>query len=312
MLRDFDYEKLTYLNRQEIHDSLANTTMKHVAASGGLFTSINFDPAAHPSQLLETTHLPPVPVSEGETASLASAARHDMFNCAREALADQASFTSAARMLLDHHGVNIFPVTNHSTIEDIAVWSAAWLEHLDPTTWQEQNGLIISRGVTTIGAFGMAASEVVEKAGHVFMSFPRTNTIEQLEFDSSLIDTNNRNMRREVHAWLGEDLLHKIRRNKLGKTLNMAWSGKTDAIQYGDNHSPEQIRLGKIGNGTIDIVKKGLVLPVVMWDGEEPFVEIGELTRVERPEDALRVQNWQRHTLAKVLGLDVEAVCIED
>lgn len=311
MLRDFDYEKLIYDDRRHIHDALAETTLRHVHASGGLFSSLDFDPAAHPSQMLETTHLAPVPVAEGETASLASIARHDLFHHAREVLARQAGFTSAARILLDHHGVNIFPVTNHGTIEDIAIWSAAWLEYLDQDTWQEQNGLVISRGVTTIGAFGMAASEVVEKAGHVFMSFPRTKTIEDLGFDGSLIDTNNRNMRKEAHTWLGEDLLHKIRRNRLGKTLNIAWSGKTDTTQYGDDHKPERVSMGKIGNGTIDIVKRGLVLPLVMWDGDEPCVEIGELTKVETAQDARKVQEWQRATLARVLKLDVEAVEIE-
>ncbi len=311
MLRDFDYEKLSYEDRRSIHDALAETTLKHISASDGLFSSLDFDPAAHPSQILETTHLAPVPVAEGEPASLAATARHDLFHHTRDVLARQAGFTSAARVLLDHHGVNIFPVTNHGTIEDIAIWSAAWLEHLDQDTWQDQNGLVISRGVTTIGAFGMAASEVVEKGGHVFMSFPRTETIERLGFDASLIDTNNRTMRREVHAWLGEDLLHKVLRHKLGKTLNIAWSGKTDAVQYGDDHKPDRVSMGKVGNGTLDIVKRGLVLPIVMWDGGEPFVEIGELTKVETAKDARKVQEWQRGTLAKALGLSIDAVEVE-
>lgn len=308
MLRDFDYEKLTYEDRKGIHDALAETTLKHIDASNGLFEHLDFNPAAHPSQILETTHLEPVPVAEGETAALATAARPDMFNHARDVLAKQPAFTSAARILLYQHGVNIFPVTNHGTIEDIAVWSAAWLEHLDEETWPDQNGLVISRGVTTIGAFGMAASEVVEKAGHVFMSFPRTPTIDNLGFDDSLISTNNRAMRREVHSWLGEDLVHKVLRRKIGKTLNIAWSGKTDTVKYGDDHKPERIIMGGISNGTLDIVKRGLVLPITIWEGDEPFIEIGELTKVSTPQDALKVQQWQQHELAKTLGISVENV----
>lgn len=315
MLRDFDYEKLSYEARKGIHDALAETTLKHIDASGGLFSPLEFDPAAHPSQMLEATHLEPAPVAEGEVASLASTARRDLFLRTREELARQSALTKTARFLLDSKGVNIFPVSNHGTIEDIAIWTAAWSEHLDEDTWQQQNGLVISRGVTTIGAFGMAASEVVEKGGHVFLSFPRTQTIDGLDIDKQLIDTNNRNMRREVHAWLGEDLLHRVLRHKLGKSLNIAWSGKTDKVEYGDDRQPARITMGKVGKGTIDIVKRGLVLPIVMWDGKdgrEPFVEIGGLTEVENLDDARRVQHWQSKTLAKALGISAEDVQVED
>ncbi len=314
MLRDFDYEKLSYEDRKEIHDTLAETTLKHIHASGGLFSPLEFDPAAHPSQMLETTHLEPAPVADGEVAALASTARRDLFLRTREELARQSALTKTARFLLDHKGINIFPVSNHGTIEDIAIWTAAWSEHLDQDTWQHQNGLVISRGVTTIGAFGMAASEVVEKGGHVFMSFPRTQTIDDLDIDRGLIDTNNRNMRREVHTWLGEDLLHKVLRHKLGKSLNIAWSGKTDAVTYDDSHRPSHVTMGKVGKGTLDIVKRGLVLPIVMWDGRdggEPFVEIGGLTEVETSEDARRVQEWQSHILAKALGIASDNVRVE-
>lgn len=306
MSREFDYTTLTFEDRKDIHDALASTTMKHIDGSNGLFSALDFDPAAHPSQLLETTHLSPVPVGDGEIAFLAESASRDLYHHTREVLANQPAFTSAARILLNKQGVNIFPVTNHGTIEDVAIWSAAWLEHLDEETWQEQNGLGISRGVTTIGAFGMAASEVVEKAGHVFMSFPRTDTIERLGFDETLVSTNNRNMRKEVHTWLNQDLVHRVQRHKLGKSLNLAWSGKTDLVKRNDNHEPEHVTFGSVGRGTIDIVKRGWVLPVVIWSEGDPFVEIGELTRVETRADALRVQLWQGRVLTKRLGVSVD------
>lgn len=311
MAKEFDYEKLTLDDRLKIHQALADTTLKHVDASGGLFESLGYDEAQYHSQALEVTHLHPVPVDKEEVGFLANAARPNLFRRTREVLAEQAPFVSAARFLLDHQTVNIFPVSNHSTIEDIAIWSAAWSEQLDEDSWQEQNGMIISRGVTTIGAFSMAASQVVQKAGHVFMSFPRTKTIEDLNIDNELVATNNRTMRKEVHAWLGEDLIHKFRRNRLGKTLNIAWSGKTDKMKYDSNNKPENMSLGKIGTGTLDVIKRGLVLPIVLWEGDEPFVELGELTRVESPADALKVQMWQREVLSKATGLPTDKIEIE-
>ena len=312
MVREFDYAALTYYDRLKVHSALVETTLKHIDSSGGLFTSLDFDAAAHPSQMLETVHLAPAPVREGEVAGLASIASPDLFAHAQEVLGKQRAFTSAARLLLEQDGMNIFPVSNHGNIKDIAIWSAAWSEHLDQGTWQQQNGLIISRGVTTIGAFGMAASEVVEKAGHVFMSFPRTRTIEQLDIDQRLVDTNNRNMRREVHHWIGEDLFHKVRRQKLGKTLNIAWSGKTDEIERDNDGRPEGIQMGVVSKGTLDIVKRGLVLPIVIWESDEPVLEIGELTRVDNVRDVRRVQKWQCETLADALGISKNKITVAD
>jgi hypothetical protein len=317
MPREFDYDSLTYTNRLDIHNALAETTLKHIVRSNGLFESMNFDPAASPSQMLETVHLGPVPATfedqEGSFGirTLATVAGPNLYPLVRETLERQRAFTSAARLLLDQH-THIFPVTNHGNIADVAIWSAGWAEALESDHWQEQNGLIISRGVTTIKAFEMAASEVVQKIGHAFMSFPRTRTIDELGFDRSLVDTNNRNMRSHVNRWLGEDLIHKFRKNVLGKSLHIAWSGKTDEITYGDDHRPESIRMGKIGKGTLDIVRRGLVLPVTIWDGDDPILELGELTRVDNEADARRVQAWQGRTLAAALGLKTEAVTIED
>lgn len=314
MTRDFDYGALGPEKRQEIHDLLSQTTEKHINSSNGLLQPIEFDDMAHPSHKLEITHLPPSPVLEGEVQFFAESAREELYHSTRQELSRQSALTKTVRYFLDKEGVNIFPVTNHGTIEDIAIWSAAWSEHLDESTWQEQNGMIISRGVTTLGAFGMAASEVVQKAGHVFLSFPRTKTIDDLNIDNGLIEANNRSMRKQVHTWLGEDLLHKVLRHKLGKTLNVAWSGKTDKVQYGDDHQPESITMGKVGKGTLDIVKRGLVLPIVMWsgkDGRDPYVEIGGLTKVENETDAREVQRWQAESLAKAIDVPVDKIEIE-
>lgn len=310
MFKEFDYETLAFEERGAIHDALAQTTLKHIEGSDGLFEAIPFDPARNPSQMLEATHLEPMPTNRSEVAALSDIASQFMSPFIRESLADQPTTVSAIRRFLQE-GTHIFPVTNHQKIHDVAIWGANVSDMLEEEHWQEQNGHIISRGVTTIGAFGMAASEVLQKDGHVFMSFPRTPTIEQLGFDDLLIRTNNKHMRNEVHAWLGEDFRHRIFRNRIGKVLNIALSGKTDLVTYGDNHRPERVVLGKVADGTLDIIKRGLVLPIVLWEGEHPVFKMGEFTTVTNQTDVLRVQQWQRETLAKALGIAMDAVVIE-
>lgn len=317
MSREFDYTTLTYADRQATHNALAETTLKHIALAPDLFSPMHLDPAASPSQMLETVHLDAAPATFEDTdttlgiRTLASVAAPNLYPHVQETFRKQKALMSAVRLFLDQH-VHIFPVTNHGNIADVAIWSAGWAEALEKDHWQDQNGLIISRGVTTIEAFGMAASEVVQKIGHVFMSFPRTNTIEQLDIDNTLIDTNNRRMRSEVVDWLGEDLIHRFRRNILGKSLHSAWSGKTDQTIYNDNQKPEKIKMGRISPGTIDIIKRGLVLPVAIWDGDNPVLEIGELTRVKNTTDAYRVQQWQAETLEYTLGMNHGSVTIEN
>lgn len=316
---DFDYESLDYEQREAIHNALGATTEKHITRAPDLFKPSGFNPAANPSHLLETVHLNPVPTKCERVNTLALAAGPSFYPPIQETFSKQRAFMSAARLILGR-GEHIFVVTGpHGNIADVAEFSAGWSEHLDQEDWQEQNGLIISRGVTTIEAFGTAASQVVQEIGHVFMSFPRTNTIEELVIDDdvlslnqfdSLINTNNKNMRKEARSWLGVDIAHKIGRHVIGKSLHQAWEGKTAVVKYGDNHQPEQIELQKVHPGIIDILKYGHVLPVTIWDGDNPVVELGELSTVKTEADIQRIQEWQRKTLADRLGLFDEAVTI--
>ncbi len=330
--KSFDYESLTYEQRQDIHGALAETTIKHINQSGGLFEPLPFDPAANPSQMLEVVHLKSAPTTIEEVSFLADSAASVLSPFVRETLRNHRSFMSAVRYFMKD-GVNIFPVTGpHKNIRDVAIWAEGWYENLDNEQAQEQNGLGISRGVTTIGAFGMAASEVVQKIGHVFMSFPRTKTMQQLvekykaeavqKYQESgekiepvdiegLITTNNKNLRTEAKHWLGSDLVHKIGRHSLGKSLHLALEGTTPEISYGDDGKPDRIQLGHVADGTIDMIKNGLVLPVTLWDDDNyPIVEIGELTRVKTQADIRRIQQFQRETLIKKLGLTEETVTL--
>lgn len=309
MTREFNYETLTYEQRHTIHNALSETTVKHIDASGDLFAPMPFDLAASPSQKLEVVHLEPAKTTKEEVAFLANVANGPFSNFIKENLDKNKAFMSAARLMLND-GKNIFPVTNHGFIADVALWSEAWAQQLEEDHWQDQNGLVISRGVTTIQAFHMAASEVAQKIGHVFMSFPRTQTITNLGFDESLIDTNNDRMRKAAGKWLGERLVHRLRNHDIGKSLHVAWSGKTDSVRWGDNHKPESITMTKVTPGTVSLFRSGLVLPVVLWDGneDEQIFELGELTKVETVDDAWRVQRWQAETLASRLGVSKESV----
>jgi len=95
-----------------------------------------------------------------------------------------------------------------------------------------------------------------------------------------------------------------------GVTLHVAQEGKSTPVRYDDNGKPNSIELGKVSDGTIQMVKHGLVLPTVIWNAEDPIFVQGELTRVENRGDMERVQNWQRETLAKYLGIKVDQITV--
>lgn len=306
---EFDYNTLTLEDRGNIHHALAETTVKHIDASGGFFKPMEFDLAASPSQRLEVVHLEPALTTKDEVALFAKLAAPEFSSFIKDELDKQHAFMGAARLLLSE-GYNIYPVTNHGFISDVALWSEAWAQQLEDEHWQEQNGLVISRGVTTIQAFDMAASEVVQKIGHVFMSFPRTQTITNLGFDEKLVDTNNSRMRAETGKWLGERLIHRIRHKDIGKSLHVAWSGKTDQVTYDDSHKPDSVNMSPVTPGTAKLLKRGFVLPVVLWDGDEKVLELGELTEVKNVKDALKVQYWQAETLAKALNVSEDNVTV--
>lgn len=325
MAREFDYGALNYEQREGIHNALAATTVKHISGSEGLFGISEFAPAANPSHMLEVTHLEPVPTTRERVNGMAAVAGATLFPAIQEAMSTQRPFMSSVRMLLGE-GKNLAIVTGpHGKIADVAEFEVGFSEYLDEETWQEQSGLIISRGVTTIEAFGTAASQVVQEAGHVFMSFPRTQTIEDLVVASdimaeedfeNLISTNNSNMRKEARDWLEIDVKHRVDsvrrlgRHSLGKALFTAWEGKTAGVVYGDDHRPEKIAFQRVHPAIVDILKHCIVVPVTIWDDGEQVVELGELTTVKDEADIVRVQDWQRSTLAARLGIPSDAVTV--
>jgi hypothetical protein len=323
-----------------IHNALAETTARHIVANEGLFAARPFSPAANPSQLLETTHLYPVPATFEDVGdelgirSLARVASGNLDQAVRTELGRQRSFISLA----EHNrreGKHLFNLTTHQKMIDVAIYDEVWAEATEHEHWQEDSGIGISRGVTTIEAFGMAASEVAQKIGHVFMSFPRTRTImnlvkefkerqvERLKQDpdahyidiEQLIGTSNRDMRGEIREWLGvnpSSRIHRLGRHAAGRYFNWAIEGATTLVEYGDNHRPNRIQLGKVAKGVVDVLKHGYSLPIVLWDQDDPIVEHGEATEVKNMADVAKIQEWQRATLALRLNLPDEAVTVEE
>jgi hypothetical protein len=312
MEREFSYG-LSYPEREAIHNALAATTVKHITKGDGLFSPMSFDPARGSSLMLETVHLQPTLSTIQEVRDLANIAGPKVAYASREVLRCQPAFVGAVRRKLNEDRENIiFATAPHVNIADVAVWQSAWVEAIGGEDWQDRNGLAISRGITTIEVFGMPASEVITKEGHGFLSFPRTSTIGGLEIDKNLIDTNNRRMRDEVKDWMGVGLTHLLRPARPGKSFHTSWEGKTMDVRYGDNGKPESLKFGRISDGTIDLVKNGVLVPVTIWESDdEAMVVIGDMTEVKNRRDVYRVQNWQRETLAHILGISTSKISIE-
>ncbi len=330
-------DRLSYEQQRGIHNSLATTTLKHVASNGSLFGELDFDPVANPSQDLRNVHLPAVPTTPKEADDLATIANPRLYPYMRDVLKTQGLMIGELRKMRDEAGSrdHVGIVSTHQTMPDIAIVEVAFsvAEHeLYDTNWPtiiNNNGLIISRGVGTLQAFGLAASEVAQKAGDVFMSFPRTETIEELKLQEELdlpegltlqdiIDDNNLRMRKELQEWSPygppsvRDILTAYGQLPSKKRTYIAWSGSTDKTE-GDPFNPERVVLERAHGAIISHLKHGSTLPTVVWDrGEErePIFITGELTTIRKDEDIERVQEWQRHTLARALGIDDSHVSI--
>ena len=322
MSKEFDHETLTYEARLEIHDALAETTLKHINGNRDLFSPLEFNPAAYVSQRLEEVHLPPAPVGENEADGLARIAAPELYPFMVDELDQSEGEVLRSMRLYLENGENVHVViAPHLQIDDLPEFSVALGRHMGPKHWQKQNGEIISRGVTTIGAFGMAASEVVEKAGHVFLSFPRTDSIEKvkqtlkqkgIDLDIDLlIETNNRRMRKEIMAWKKKHIIREIGQKALGKSLQLAWEGSTPHITY-ENGDITSITVNGIHRGTYRLIKGDRVLPVVLWsDPENPRLKLGPISRIHDERSVADIHKWQCHTLARELGLPANQVRIQ-
>ena len=135
----FDYESLNYQDRKDIHDALAETTLKHISGSDGLFTAVPFDVAANPSQRVEHTRLSPAPTTFEEIDILSSVASPRLYPAIKEALDKQKSFVSIAEQRRKE-GKHLFSLTTHQQMVDIALYDAAWVGATKHDKWEKDNG----------------------------------------------------------------------------------------------------------------------------------------------------------------------------
>lgn len=328
-------DKLSYEQCETIHEALAATTLKHVKNNGDLFGELGYEPIGNPSQDLRNVHLPAVPTTPADIDGLATLANKRLYPYIRDELLAQGALMGILHKMRNgtrEERTHLNIVSTHQTMPDIGLvdvaFSFAEKELYETTDWQtiiNTNGLIISRGVATLQAFGLAASEVVQKAGDVFLSFPRTKTIKGLVLPeginlNKLISDNNDEMKKELKNWLP------VRVANLGSTIPtsnrsthdmkkrtfIAWSGATDEVS-GDPFNPDKIQIENANTGIHEHIKHGVVLPLVVWDrgnDKEPIFITGEITKVSKSSDIAKIQEWQRRTLAKRLGLSDELVTV--
>lgn len=325
---------LSYEQQRSIHNALAESTIGHIGKNQGLFEKLEFDSVANPSQDLRNVFLPSVTTSPEEVDDLAKLASPRLYPFLKEEFLVQGALMSILRKKRSENTAkgHVFPVNTHQLMPDIALVEVATsiVEHeLFDTPWHDivnSNGLIISRGVTTLQAFGLAASEVVQKVSSVFLSFPRTETMRKIINETKLpgnisfddiVDYNNNRMKSELMTWLpaGYANLTEIMtiHPEARKRTFVAWSGTTDNVIGEDPYNPEQISIEQANYGILEPLKHGVILPMVTWDrgpDRDPILITGEIRNVRNKTDVDEVQEWQRLRLAKALGLDDDKVTI--
>lgn len=306
------YRRLDHEDRQKVHDALAQTTLKHIGAAPNLFRQRSFDLAANPSQHLEVVHLEPNPIPNEDAQGLANIAGGEYFRFLLEQAERDRALIGLQATYQEDTRKPLFSVSTHQSIIDIILLQTAQGLQKEDELWQAGTALTISRGVTTIEAFGMAASEVTTKGGHSFLVFPRSKTILEAGVDPDLIELNNRRARIAILHWIGYNALGiRTSINPGPKHHFSAWEGATTKVTRDENGKLIGIELGRVADGVLSYMKHGITQPYVLWRGDCPdgFVYVaGEPTTVKSTEDIARVQKWQKDVLAERLGLSDDAV----
>lgn len=329
----FDYETLDRGVREDIHNAFAASTLRHISAAPEWFSAALYAPEANESQLLETVRLGPVPSSLVEIDDLAKGAgsKFDFYEIIKDEAGKQSWYFDMCRENYLEDGQNLFVVSPHDNIADIAFEQVVW-EHMigyDDNDWQEENGLAISRGITTVNALGEVATELLRKLGPVFLSFQRTETMkaveekyrkiaeeqgkEPIDFEL-LMKTNNRTLRGEVKEWMGMTAVGALQRhfgNRKGRTYHQAWTGKTGVVKRDEHGKPVALVFGEVADGVLDLVGHGHVVPNVTLYDEKPLIKYAEPTKVRSKKDVLRVQGWQARVMADHLELPDSAITLE-
>lgn len=325
--------RLDHQQNNMIYEALASSTINHLEAEGSFFERLAFDPVTNQSQNLSTIYLPAVPTTVEQAEDLITKASPRLYPYLKERFTlqeDYISELSKKRSNYLYRG-NVIHLNTHQSIEDVIALLAARsvVEHeARQIPWREivgNNFTILSRGVSTLGAFGFPAPEAVTLGGHVYLSFPRTETILKLAQTLDLpgnitieeiIEENNSRLREHLSDFMPglTDIDTDTLPHPIAKRVGyIATSGTTDKVE-GDKYSPEEITLQEASPALAKSVAGATIAPVVTWDrGEdkEPLLITGEFTTIRKYIDLQRVQEWHRKTLAKNLGIKDDKVTIK-
>jgi hypothetical protein len=215
---------------------------------------------------------------------------------------------------LVYDGINVALVTNHGQIIDIAVVLGALEltmcqpdrtfgvlgEQMSMADMAMRSNLLLSRMVVTRQVFGIPTPTVLSGMCRAFYSIPQTASRRRSKLDSDVCRANNLVMRDQLAGQL----------EKGGQILAMAASGSQDITLAANvaarlrtswrarrgevpNDAPS-LHLQPLYNGTITLMLEcRYVLPVsISLNREHPACVIGQISRVNEPDDCHDVMEW--------------------
>jgi hypothetical protein len=215
---------------------------------------------------------------------------------------------------LVYDGLNVALVTNHGQIIDIAlVLGALELtmcrpdrrfgvlgEQMSMADIVQRSNLLLSRMVVTRQVFGIPTPTVLSGMCRAFYSVPQTASRRRAKIEPEVCRANNLVMRDRLAGQL----------EKGGQILAMAASGSQDITlaanvaarlrtswrnRRGELHDDQpSLHLQPLYNGTISLMLAcRYVLPVsISLNREHPACVIGEISRVNEPDDCHDVMDW--------------------
>lgn len=282
---------------------LGQLVVGHVERSGGLLGSLPSDPDAYPAQKLTT------PFVDSETSGLEDvittaslAERH--YPAILETLTDaEASEFEMSRLGEDlSSGQNIFIITNHGEIKDIAIVLAAYYAGIKQAglkngrDYEFTNNILLSKMIAYLDVplLKQPAVEVLGKmCDRQYFSFPKTDSIRNSRISPFLVAAYNEALRGVI--------THRLRGG--GNLFAIAPSGTIDKPL--DPENPDELTMGPVSHGTTKMLTSGRtkVVPVATWlqDDTQIFEPLGFPRSLETEADVHAVMN----DIAEVLNKTV-------
>lgn len=282
-----------------INEELSLMAQRHVASSEGSLALLGSDPDRYPEQ--SEYHVKGEPLDEAvinilaETVEPRFNALLDLINQAESGDRKEVSRINEQFKNRD----NLIIVTNHGDLIDIALVEAAFYSIFKKAEMTFNTSIIISKMVTMLGyKMGndiIPCTDVLKMlCDDIFLSFPRSETIEKAAFMRLVpdeIDRHNKLVRKSIGKLLMEG----------SNLMALAPSGSKDK-EISENH----YRLGPINPGTIAIMRfeRTFVLPVAVWlKSDQPFFKICDIPRKIQSDEEV---HGMMETIAKVLSDNVD------